>query len=172
MKVKHSNGYLQFLKENSYKYDIYNLVRLVKEKFNYDVDVDVLRKYLKRHNLTYKKIKPYVVKNTRYIGDERLKNSRGYTEVKTSDGKWKYKQRYLYEQYHNIELPDDIKIIFLDGDKSNYDITNLVAVTDKEFQYMMSLKVFSGNPDVTELGLQVAKLKTKIKEIEEGKNNE
>ena len=86
------------------------------------------------------------------------------TLIKISENKWMYKQRYLYEKYYNVKLTNDDYIIFLDQDRTNFDIKNLKRITRHESAILSNQKLFSNNPKVTETGVQVAKLMIKIKE--------
>lgn len=41
---------------------------------------------------------------------------------------WRPKHHVLYEQYHNVKLPDNAKVIFVDGNRTNFDKDNLRLV--------------------------------------------
>ena len=79
----------------------------------------------------YKKCAPTMFKkghvpiNHKEVGSERI-NVDGYTEVKVAEpNKWRLKQRVLYEQYHHVELTRSEVVIFLDGNRLNFDKFNL-----------------------------------------------
>ena len=55
------------------------------------------------------------------------RNDRCYVRV-FSGGKWKLKQRYLWEQRHGA-IPEGHCICFLDGDQRNFNDDNMVLVT-------------------------------------------
>lgn len=50
-------------------------------------------------------------------------------------------------------------ITFRDGDKSNCDISNLLLVTKAENAQLNKLELRSGDPDLTETGLNLIRLK-------------
>lgn len=61
------------------------------------------------------------------VGSERI-NKDGYIEVKVADPKtWKQKHRLIYERVHG-PIPKDCIVIFKDGDKTNFDINNLLLI--------------------------------------------
>lgn len=95
---------------------------------------------------------------TRPMWSERIDRD-GYTYIKTDETKkWELKHRWIYEQAHG-ELPRGTAVIFLDGDKSNFDLSNLKAVTRAELAIMCHEGMFSDCPEITESNLYIAKLK-------------
>ena len=65
--------------------------------------------------------------NYKPIGTERI-TEYGYVEIKIEDpNKWMPKHRLLYEQHYGITIPKGHKCIFLDGNKQNFSIDNLVV---------------------------------------------
>ena len=67
----------------------------------------------------------------RPVGSERI-NKEGYLEVKIADpNKWELKHRYIYKKHYG-EIPKGCNILFLDNNKLNCDIENLVLVNRKE----------------------------------------
>ena len=99
------------------------------------------------------------------LGIERI--HQGLIQVKVSKYKWEYKQRLIYEKYHNVKLTNNDYIIFLDQNRNNLDINNLKRITAKESSFMINKDLFSKIPEVTELGINVTKLKYKTEEIYE-----
>ncbi len=78
--------------------------------------------------------------NTRKIGSERIAKD-GYIEVKVTDKfhnnearkNWRNKHLVIYEEYHKctVDTKKDC-VIFLDGNKRNFDIDNLYLVSRAE----------------------------------------
>ena len=70
------------------------------------------------------------------IGTER--KSDGYTWVKIQDGhknkNWMLKQRLIWEE-HRGPIPDGYNVIFIDGNRDNFDIENLELVSQQELYY-------------------------------------
>ena len=92
----------------------------------------------------------------------------GYTYIKVANpSKWMIYQRYVYEKAHNCHLKKNQIVIFLDGDKSNFDLSNLMAVTRKEAMIINHERLqVKGNQELSKTGALIAKLKVKIKEHE------
>lgn len=110
--------------------------------------------------------------NTLPVGTEVIDND-GYTWVKCDtqahkSGCHKYmrlKHHIVYEQYHG-EIPKNACIIFLDGNKQNFSIDNLVLVNRSEQTYMNSCNLRSkNNPELTKVGLLITKIHFKKKEL-------
>jgi hypothetical protein len=57
------------------------------------------------------------------IGQETV-NQNGYTSVKTSTG-WRFKHHLVAEEKLGRELEKDDRVIFVDGDKQNFDPENI-----------------------------------------------
>lgn len=112
------------------------------------------------------------------VGTENV-DKYGYTWVKVSDypyeagsprNNWQMKHRLVYEQAHG-PIPEGIRIIFLDGDKTNFDLDNLAPVTSSTICRMNRNGLFSEDPEATKSGIVVAELITKISELERSKKD-
>lgn len=100
--------------------------------------------------------------NHRPVGSERV-NVEGYVEVKVAEPKkWMLKQRYLWEQYHNEKLGKNDLILFLDGDRSNFDISNLKRLTRKELAMLNHEYGDIQDVSVRETALTIVKLRGAI----------
>ena len=83
---------------------------------------------------------------------------------------WEYKQRYIYEKYHGAISKDNM-VIFLDGDRNNYDIDNLMAVTTPEYNYIKNKGLIFNDAEKTKTAILSARLNYKIKNMEEKNEN-
>ncbi|MCI8346605.1 MAG: HNH endonuclease [Bacilli bacterium] len=105
--------------------------------------------------------------NHRKIGSERISKD-GYIEIKIQDGKlnknWILKHRYIYEQNFG-KIPDGYNVIFLDGNKQNFELSNLKLVTKSEDLIMNKNKLFTKNKDLTSVGLNIAKVIDKTQKV-------
>lgn len=108
------------------------------------------------------------------IGEEHMRYSgskpddEGYVCVKVCDGKgnknWIPKQRVIYEQHHG-PIPTDHKVIFADGDRFNFDIDNLILVSNAE-EFIMNQKGLRHNDkDLTKTGSLIAKVINKTQKV-------
>ena len=110
-----------------------DLLKVAKSKYHYDITKKQLQLYLSKRKIRYKGYDINKVRDMSKlpIGTEYIKPD-GMVLIKISKDKWIYKQRYIYEQYYNVELSSDDYIIFLDQDRTNFDINNLKKVSRRE----------------------------------------
>lgn len=82
----------------------------------------------------------------------------GYLIRKVANpNEWELESRLVWKAHHG-EIPEGHKIIYLDGDRMNVDISNLAMVSDAEHLEMTREKLRFKNPDLTRAGVAVAKL--------------
>lgn len=108
--------------------------------------------------------------NYRPVGSERIDNKDGYVMVKVSDhgtqfDRWKLKQRVIWEKA-NGPLPENHVIIFVDGDKYNFDLGNLVSVDRNQLLQLNRRGYLNGDPDLLKVGLNLISLDKKIIDFE------
>ncbi|MEE3344592.1 MAG: HNH endonuclease [Bacilli bacterium] len=95
--------------------------------------------------------------NYKKVGSEKINND-GYVVIKTKDpNEWELKHRYLYKK-NKGDIPKGYKIIFADGNKKNFDLNNLIMVSNGEEMMMNKFKLFSKDKDITKTGTLIAKL--------------
>lgn len=100
--------------------------------------------------------KDNVPPNHRPVGSERISKD-GYIEVKVAEpNKWRLKQRVVYEEAKG-KIPEGCPIIFLDGNKRNFDIDNLRCITRSELLYLNCNGLNNSN-EITETGILMARL--------------
>ena len=98
----------------------------------------------------------------------------GYIRVKISNHpnirtRWRLKHHILYEKYHpNIKIGKTDRVIFLDGNKHNFDIHNLELVSLSEQAYIanISKSQYKYNGNEKKKLIELIKSKIKIKELE------
>lgn len=104
--------------------------------------------------------------NHRPIGSERIDKRDGSILVKVKDGQlqknWMSKSRYIYEQAHG-KIPAGHKVIFADGDHSNFDLDNLILFSNAEELIMNQRKLISKEAEFTKTGAVIAKVLNKAK---------
>lgn len=165
------NGYtdemVSYIEENRFKLNVNQMCKSLKINFNKDVTPKALRKYYYRHNLDFKKMvlqrQNCTIKHP--IGTESNPDKNGLVRIKINDKQWVYKQRYIYEQHYG-KIPKGYKVIFLNGDKTDYDINNLAIAPYKDVLYIYGNNLNSCDREITKLSLGVAMLANKIKEKE------
>lgn len=171
MRRKINNELKEYLLRIGKDFTPEELVLIVNTKFNEKYDEDSLRKYLWRNKIPYKYECKNRSNNSAYkrvqIGTEYTKPD-GMIMVKVSKNEWVYKQRLIYEQYHNVKLKEDEYVIFLDGNRGNFNIDNLKVLTRQEASYLGNFKYNYGidktNKDIIETEIELARLMIKTKE--------
>lgn len=118
----------------------------------------------KKHHIPWNKVK---------LGSETEGND-GYIRVKISNHpkyhtRWRLKHHIIYEKYHpNIKIGKTDRVIFLDGNKRNFDIHNLKLVSISEQAYIanISKSKYNYNGDEKLELIELIKANLKIKKIE------
>lgn len=102
--------------------------------------------------------------NHRPIGSERT-TIEGYIEVKVAEpNKWKTKAVVIYEEKYG-KIPKGHKVIYLDGNRQNLDVSNLKVISSAEELIMNSNNLRYSNKELTESGCLVAKIINKRRKL-------
>ncbi len=164
-----------------------DLTEIINKKFNKNITRQQLKGFRSNHSLpsgvdtTFKKgvvsyrppkgvrnsIKTEFKKgnkphNTALIGSEVVKKGYWYRKIKDdspvgqSRRNWKLIHHLVWEEY-NGEIPKGNRIIFLDGNTSNFDIKNLALISGAEAAVMSKQNLFSNNQEITKTGNLIAK---------------
>lgn len=172
MRNRYSNNFECCMIELAPYKTLDELLKIAHSKYHYKINKNILRQYLYKRHIKYKDYNSNRVRNMGSnipIGTERIKDD-GMIQVKVAPDRWEYKQRLIYEKYHNIKLTSNDYIIFLDQNRNNFNINNLMRVSRHESSILSNQKMFSHCPEVTKTGVQVAKLIIKTKEKEKSLN--
>lgn len=95
--------------------------------------------------------------NHREVGSERITKD-GYIEIKIKEpNKWQLKHRYIYEKKYG-KIPKGYNLIFLDGNRQNFELSNLKLVSKAEDLIMNKNKLFTNDKDITNTGTLIAKI--------------
>jgi hypothetical protein len=114
-----------------------NKLREVGQKTRYAKGSVPLNKGIKMTEEQYKLVKPTMFAkgnnphNMKYDGHIRICKKDGYHYVRIARAKYVLKHRHIYEQHHG-SIPEGMIVIFVDGNKTNFDICNLRAITRVE----------------------------------------
>ena len=104
--------------------------------------------------------------NYKPLGSERITKD-GYCEIKVSDTgrRWRPKHVLIYEKHHG-KVPKGSVVIFLDGDKRNFDIDNLHLVTRNQLAMLNKNSLIQKDAELTKTAINVVDLMKKISAIE------
>ena len=98
----------------------------------------------------------------REVGSERIIRD-GYIEIKVAEPNvWDLKHRVIYREHYG-EIPDGHNIIFADGNKMNFDIDNLIAVSKSEMLILNNNNLRFEDKELTKAGVNIAKVIDKAK---------
>lgn len=165
--------------------------KIMSEKFNYDFTLKQIEGAIKRYKLSTgltgqfqkghipvnKGVKGVIYEGTkktwfqkgqapinyRPVGSERL-NVDGYIEIKVADPKkWRLKHNVIWEE-HNRPIPEGYAVLFGDGDKSNFDINNLILVSRQQLLMLNRHNLIQNDADLTRTGIVIADLYQKMSE--------
>lgn len=100
------------------------------------------------------------------IGSERV-NGDGYVDVKVLDGQkqknWKGKHICIWEDHHG-PVPEGYAVIFGDGDRRNFDVDNLIAVSKGQLATLNRKGLIQKDADLTRTAIAVVDIIQKISE--------
>ena len=163
-------------------------VRAFKKRYKLNCGVDcTFQKGVPSHNKgkkmppeIYEKLKPTMFKkgnrphNAQPINSEKL--ICGYVYVKVNDSlyskssdRWRPKQHLIWEEHHKKKVPPKHFVIFGDGDKNNFDINNLILVTQQEMLYLMQNDLRYNDCELTKTGVLIAKVSLAAKDRSKNK---
>lgn len=97
-------------------------------------------------------------KQTRPEGSERI-NKDGFTEVKIDyRNKWRLKHHLVYEDYYGEKVGRWDKVIFLDGNRQNFNPKNLVKLSTGEQVCLAKGKMLSDDVELNKAAVNFARL--------------
>ena len=106
--------------------------------------------------------------NYRPVGSERV-NVEDYTEMKVADPKtWTYKHVFVWEE-HNGPVPKGYVVIFGDGNRRNFDPTNLILVSRKQLVRLNQNGLIQKDADLTRSAIILTDIISKVSERKAGK---
>ena len=154
-------NYEKYKKES---FDWINFTNDFNKTFNKNISISRMKAYLYNDNINVGKSSKKPV-TTKEIGETIKSGDRQYIKInddlQCGKNNYQLKQRYLYEQYHNCKLKENEYIIFLDGNKENYDKDNLVKLTKKELCYFNMLKL--ENKELRKCAVLYSQIQAKLK---------
>ena len=102
--------------------------------------------------------------NYKPVGSERI-NVKGYAEIKVADpNRWKCKHSVTWEDAHG-KIPKGHIVVFLDGNKSNILLNNLMVISRSAHAVMCHLNLYTNDREITRLNIMTAMIKTKVSSL-------
>ena len=102
--------------------------------------------------------------NYKPVGSERI-NVGGYAEIKVADpNKWKSKHSVIWEEVHG-KIPKGHIVVFLDKDKSNMLLDNLMMVSRSVHTVMCHMDLYTTDKETTRLNITTVMIKTKVSSL-------
>ncbi len=189
MAHKYTKEQAKFIEKNIKGTRTNMLTEMFNKKFETQLETNQIRAYVKNHDLksgvdsTFKKgrtphnkgmkgicsegckktwfKKGCMPVNHRPVGSERI-NIYGYTEIKIKEpNKWRLKHQVVWEE-HKGSIPDGYVVIFGDGNKSNFDISNLVLVSKQQLLTLNRNNLIQNDADLTRTAVIIADICQKI----------
>ena len=158
------NSIKQFLIDNVHGKTCEELAKLTNNVFGTKYTKEQIKYYKHKFGITsgldctFKK--NCIPHNKRQTGYEFICD--GYTWIKVSN-KFVLKHRYIYKKEHG-DIPKGYSIAFLDGDKTNFDLDNLVLIRDKDKLVMKNKHLFTSDKELTKTGILLAQVINKTHE--------
>lgn len=149
------------------------IIKLYNNKFNKNMTYNQLIAFQKKYKVksgldvrfkTGQVINPNPPKP---IGHEIIsyKNGLKRVRIKIDNNKYIEKSRYIYEQHYG-KTPNNCVIIFLDGDRDNYDINNLKCITKEQHRIIAGHNLYFNNKDLNETSILISGVIARIKRYE------
>lgn len=92
----------------------------------------------------------------------------GYLKIKIADPNvWERVHLLVWREHHG-PVPEGHIIVFLDGNKTNVDISNLACVNRSDIAQMNKNRYFDSDPETTKAAIGLVQLQRKVKEITNG----
>lgn len=121
--------------------------------------------------------KGYTHKNTKELGTQ-LVDAEGYLYIKVNekgkrygrDGKWQRYHHIVWENAHG-PIPDGYMVMFLDKDRTNFDLDNLQLVSKSELSTINKNSLYQNNRDINLSLIYTIRLVKKYNQIIENKEN-
>jgi len=126
------------------KYILKNIMRKLNVKVGKPDYIKVIAKYDKSQHEIGSEVKfpsNYIYIKTNNVVDNSIQKHRLYKM------NWTPKHVYIYEEYHNVKVKENEMVVFIDKNKNNYSIDNLLLTNRKEqgkmiyFQHIKDVEI-------------------------------
>lgn len=159
----------EYLKSILEDYSSKEVVDMMYKKYNILLNISKVKHYRERWNIKRNENlgrfkKGHNGTRTKSIGYEFI-DKEGYTHIKIKEPNiWVKKQKYIYEKHYG-KIPKGYCVMFLDQNKQNFDIENLILVRNKDKLVAKNMHLLGNYKEITKTGLLTAQLINKNYEI-------
>lgn len=187
---------ITYLSNNCIDITLKDLTDKFNKKFNLNQSKDKIASVLRRHKIKRKLITTRFKKNRipwnkgkktgraptngfkknhlppsyKPLGSEKI-NRDGFLMVKVADPNcWRLKHHIIYEKHHGTKIKRGDKIIFLDGDKNNFNVDNLFLLSNSEQIVLAKRDMISDNVDIMKSYVLLAKISIAIRKLKKRNN--
>lgn len=184
--VKYTDEIIQFIKDNCPEFTDSYISEMIKEKWGitvtessvknakmrYGIKSGVRRGVFPKGKTAWNKGKKMQTKgrmaetqfkkgstpfNHRPVGSERVTVD-GYIEIKVAEpNKWKHKSRVIWEK-HNGKIPEGFTIFFLDRNKQNLELSNLIMISKAQNLILNKNRMITNNVEINKSATILANL--------------
>jgi len=135
----------RFIAKRYWKISRLDLLNEFNNKFDLNITIKEFNLHLKDMVLPKNSIRKFEHRQ-KEVG-ERWKD--GVIHIKMGKGRLKVKHTILYEQHHGEKLKPDELIIFMDGNKKNLNIENLIKITRRQLMSIIGRKLIRKGDDIS-----------------------
>ena len=158
MKKLFTEEHKMWIKDNAAGIRNEKLTEMFNKQFNMNITVGQLKKFKNYHHIS-----SGLKSCNEPVGSER--ESKGYIVIKIAEPNvWIEKHRYIYESKYG-KIPKGYKVIFADKNKRNFDIENLVLVSNSEALILNTNNLIYEDAELTKTGVLIAKVINKTNEL-------
>lgn len=165
MRMKWEEKHFNFLKKYLGEKTPKEITELFNEEFNTNKSIDAIKGAVYYKGWRFK-IKPGVGKGNQVrslpLGSKRL-NKDGYVEVKIANElkaeqkNWKLYHHVIWEEKHG-HIPDDHVVIFLNRDKNDIRLENLLCIERKVWMRLSRNKMIYDDPELMKAAININKV--------------
>lgn len=166
----------RFLRDNVSGRSVIELTAMFNECFNLNLRYAQISGALRSRGIhrgvVFRFKKGHIPPNRKTLGSEKL-NSDGYVTVKMSNvgsyrEQWKRKHIVIWEQHYEPLKKDEV-ILFGDGDKTNFDIDNLIKISRRELGMLNKRGLIKNDAELTRTGVLIADVLLKANEVKKNR---
>lgn len=171
---KFTKGEIQFISDNVKGISLQELTDRFNKKFGTNLNPCSIQGVKNRFNLKSEYhpyrfkpgMKPIVQQKRCPVGTITDWEARGlYIKIKDPNT-WIQYSHYIYEKYHNLKLNKNDAIVFIDGDKYNFDKDNLARLSFIENMNLNRMGgIDSNNKELNLARINIAKIQRILSEV-------